>query len=107
MCGGIVGAFSIATPARRPFSVPVVTQSGLLSAAADGSLRVLAFNAGRIGSYMIAGALAAGLVGSVATLTQITSLQTMGYWAANLMLIALGASMMQLWHGLAHLESVG
>ena len=44
MCGGIVGAFSIATPARRPFPVPVVTQSGLLSAAADGSLRVLAIN---------------------------------------------------------------
>jgi sulfite exporter TauE/SafE len=107
MCGGIVGAFSIATPARRPFPVPVATQSGLLSATADGSLRVLAFNAGRIGSYMIAGALAGGLVGSVATLTQMTSLQTMGYWAANLMLIALGASMMQLWHGLAHLESVG
>ena len=67
----------------------------------------MAFNAGRISSYMIAGALAASLAGSLRTLTQIASLQTAGYWAANLMLIALGASLMNLWHGLSRLEAVG
>ncbi len=63
MCGGIVSAFSIATPGRRPFPVAVTTEptadaghtatSGrpaALAAAADSGLRVLAFNAGRIAS---------------------------------------------------------
>ncbi len=107
MCGGIVGAFSVASPARRPFPIPLNAASRVLAAAGDGGLRVMAFNAGRISSYMIAGALAASLAGSLRTLTQIASLQTAGYWAANLMLIALGASLMNLWHGLSRLEAVG
>lgn len=107
MCGGIVSAFSVATPTRRPFPLPVTTTSGLLSAAADSSLRVIAFNAGRIASYMVAGALAASLAGSLRTLTHIAELQTAGYWLANLMLIALGASLMNVWHGLTRLEALG
>lgn len=127
MCGGIVSAFSVATPKRRPFPLPVTTSvatsvaasvtnavtttstpsDGLLSAAADGSLRVIAFNAGRIGSYMVAGALAASLAGSLRTLSQIATFQTAGYWLANLMLIALGASLMNLWHGLSRVEAIG
>ncbi len=43
MCGGIVGAFSVATP-RRAFPVPVLTQTRRLSQAAEGGLRVLVFN---------------------------------------------------------------
>ncbi len=107
MCGGIVSAFSVATPKRRPFPLPVTTSGHFLSAAADGSLRVIAFNAGRIASYMVAGALAASLAGSLRTLTQIASFQTAGYWLANLMLIALGASLMNVWHGLTRLEAIG
>lgn len=87
--------------------MPVTTPDGLLSAAADGSLRVIAFNAGRIASYMLAGAMAASLAGSLRTLTQIAFLQTAGYWLANLMLIALGASLMNVWHGLTRLEAIG
>ena len=106
MCGGIVSAFSIATPSRRPFPVAVVTRTRWISLAADGSLRVLAFNAGRIGSYMIAGALA-GLLGSVPAMINLASLQIAGYWLANLMLVALGLTLMNAWHGLSRIEAAG
>ena len=106
MCGGIVSAFSVATPSRRPFPVAIVTRTRWISLAADGGLRVLAFNAGRIGSYMIAGAIA-GVLGSVPTMIHIASLQTMGYWLANLMLVALGLTLMNAWHGLSRVEAAG
>ena len=66
---------------------------------------MLAFNAGRIGSYMLAGALA-GLLGSVPALLQLVVLQTAGYWLANLMLVALGLTLMNVWHGLSRLEAI-
>ncbi|HEX8614302.1 MAG TPA: sulfite exporter TauE/SafE family protein [Telluria sp.] len=106
MCGGIVSAFS-AVPAApvgaRPFPVAVVTQR----AALDGSARVLAYNTGRIASYMTAGALAGGLAGGARTLAGLTALQAGGYWLANLMLVILGLYLMDAWRGLARLESLG
>lgn len=105
MCGGIVSAFSVATPSRRPFPVAVATRTGPFSAMADGGPRVLAFNAGRIASYMLVGALA-GLLGSVPALLNIAALQTVGYWLANLMLVALGLTLMNVWHGLTRLEAM-
>ena len=105
MCGGIVSAFAVATP-RRPFPVAVTTAGGLPAAVADSGPRVLAFNAGRISSYMIAGALA-GLVGSVPAMINIASVQTAAYWLANLMLVALGLTLMNVWHGLSRVEAVG
>ncbi len=114
MCGGIVSAFSIATPGRRPFPVAVTAApadspaapASFLAAAADSGTRVLAFNAGRIVSYAIAGALA-GLLGSVPTLINLAAVQTAAYWLANAMLVALGLSLMNAWHGLARVERVG
>ncbi len=108
MCGGIVGAFSVASPPRpsRPFPVPVLTQSASLGEAASSGLRVLAFNAGRIVSYMIAGALA-GLLGSIPAMINIAIIQRGAYWLANLMLIALGLTLMNAWHGLSLLEAAG
>ena len=105
MCGGIVGALSSApgvgstsTPQRViPIASKLRQQSGI----------VLSYNAGRIGSYMVAGALAGGLVGGALALTQIAALQTSAYWLANLMLVALGLYLMDLWHGLARLEAAG
>jgi len=105
MCGGIVGAFSVATP-RRSFPVPVLTQSAGVSVAAAGALRVLAFNAGRIGSYLIAGALV-GVLGSIPVMMNIAILQRGAYWLANLMLVALGLTLMNAWHGLSRLEAIG
>ena len=105
MCGGIVGAFSVATP-RRTFPVPVLTQQSWFSAAVAGGLRVLAFNAGRIGSYLIAGALA-GLLGSIPAMMNIAILQRGAYWLANLMLVALGLTLMNAWQGLSRVEAMG
>ena len=108
MCGGIVSAFSVASP-KRAFPVPVSNGSGALAQAAvfDDAVRVVAYNAGRIGSYAIAGAIAGGIAQGVRTLSFMSSLQIGGYWLANLMLVALGLFLMDAWRGLAHLESAG
>ncbi len=110
MCGGIVGAFSMAAPTRRSFPLPVngAVASAMPGAAAfDGVARVLAYNAGRIGSYALAGALAGGLANAARTLVGVALLQALGYWLANLMLVALGLYLMDLWRGLARLEALG
>ena len=105
MCGGIVSAFSVATPRHRPFPVPIATQSHHVSLIAESGTRVLAFNVGRIGSYMLAGAFA-GLLGSVPALLHLVALQTAAYWLANLMLVALGLTLMNVWHGLGRVEAI-
>ena len=105
MCGGIVSAFSVITPRHRTFPAAIAAQSHRVNIIADGGLRVLAFNAGRIASYMFAGAFA-GLLGSVPELLQLVTLQMAGYWLANLMLVALGLTLMNVWHGLSRLEAI-
>lgn len=107
MCGGIVGAFGVAAPVRANFPVPVVTQRSDFHSYASSAFRVVMFNAGRIASYMLAGAFMAGVVGSVRVLINFTALQTAGYVAANLMLIALGMALMQIWSGVSHVEKAG
>lgn len=108
MCGGIVGAFSVAG-GRKPFPVAVTNGAGAVAHAPvlDDALRVVAYNAGRIASYAIAGAIAGGIAQGARTLSFVSSLQIGGYWLANLMLIALGLYLMNAWHGLARLEAVG
>ena len=54
---------------------------------------------------MLAGALA-GLLGSVPALLHLVALQTAAYWLANLMLVALGLTLMNVWHGLSRLEAI-
>jgi sulfite exporter TauE/SafE len=103
MCGGIVAALSVSRP-PRPFPVAVVA---LGSGALDGTLRMAAYNAGRIGSYAIAGALAGGVAAGAQVLTGVAWLQAGGYWLANLMLVALGLYLMDAWRGLARLEAGG
>jgi sulfite exporter TauE/SafE len=103
MCGGIVGALSSAPGAQSapqrviPIATTLRRQAGT----------VLAYNAGRIASYMAAGALAGGLASGAYALTRIAALQVGAYWLANLMLVALGLYLMGVWHGLAHLEAGG
>jgi sulfite exporter TauE/SafE len=102
MCGGIVGALSVA-PGR---AVPVAVR------AADAAVRpairnVLAYNAGRIGSYMLAGVLAGSVGQGARALAQLPALQAGAYWLANLMLAALGLYLMDVWRGLARLEQGG
>ena len=102
MCGGIVGALSAAPTlgAGAGRVIPITPLRGPV-------LGVVAYNAGRISSYMVAGGLAGGLAGSMLALTQIAALQIGLYWLANLMLATLGLYLMDLWHGLTRLEAGG
>jgi sulfite exporter TauE/SafE len=100
MCGGIVGALTAsAAPARRVVAIVPVADSALP--------RVLAYNAGRIASYMTAGALAGGLAGGAQDMLALAGVQQAFYWLANLMLVALGLYLMDAWRGLAVLEQGG
>ena len=98
MCGGIVGAFSLSGSQRQPLQIKVASQ---------GLQHVLAFNAGRIASYMIAGALLGGLSGSLQIWFDIATLQKGGYLLANVMLVLLGLTLMGRWQGLSWLETLG
>lgn len=107
MCGGIVGALSGATQ-RRVIPIAHAGTAALpLAQAGEATLRVLAYNAGRIGSYMVAGALAAGMANGAASLARIAQWQGVAYLLANVMLVALGLYLMDLWRGLARVEAAG
>jgi len=88
MCGGIVG--TLALQARGP----------LLA-------RQLAFNAGRIGSYAIAGAAAGVLSSAVLGAFPVTALQVALFAAANLLMIVLGLQLAGWGQGLRAVESAG
>lgn len=119
MCGGIVGALSMGERRadrgaagallRQPaFPLPVRTVSAPPAAPpAAPLLNVGAYNAGRIASYMAAGALAGGLAGGAVALANLPALQALLYWLANAMLVALGLYLMDAWRGLARLEQTG
>ncbi|ALK97891.1 cytochrome biogenesis protein [Massilia sp. WF1] len=101
MCGGIVGALSLAP--GRPVPVMVTVGAAVRPALAN----TLAYNLGRIGSYMLAGALAGGIGAGAVSLARLPALQAGGYWMANLMLAMLGLYLMDAWRGLARLEQGG
>lgn len=105
MCGGIVGAFS-AAPRGRAFPVAVVTQTAS-AVALDSTVRVLAYNGGRIGSYALAGTLAGGVAASAGMLGPMEQVQAAAYWGANAMLVALGLYLAGIWNGIAVLERAG
>lgn len=120
MCGGIVGAFSAgrALPAQRSGSGGAVTARRVIAihlerdaspaaALASQAAFSLAYNSGRLLSYSIAGALGAGLVQSARMFAWLSSVQIIGYWVANLLLIALGLYLMNIWHGVTRIESWG
>jgi sulfite exporter TauE/SafE len=90
MCGGIVGALAAQMPRRaRAWDLH------------------LAYNAGRIASYMAAGAII-GMVGGAGLLfSQILPVQMLLYVLANLVLIGLGLYLAGLGNQLARLESLG
>jgi len=87
MCGGIVGALSMGGPPR--FSLH------------------LAYNGGRILSYVAAGAIAGALGGLTTTLSGQLPLRIALYVLANLMLIALGLYLMGITQALAFTERLG
>lgn len=99
MCGGIAGA------------IPVRPASGLAAApprSATGAFaRNLAFNAGRIVSYTVAGALAGTVSSAALVMHDAMVLRQLLFAAANLMLIALGLYLAGLWDGVTALERGG
>jgi len=101
MCGGIVGALSLA-PARPGASV-----IALHPAVAPALPRTLAYNLGRIASYGAAGALAGGLAGGALRLGALPALQAGAHVLANLLLAALGLHLMDAWRGIARIEAGG
>lgn len=107
MCGGIVGALSMARAPRAAPAFPVPVRTLGADRCAPAAAYVATYNAGRIASYMLAGALAGGLAGGAARLAALPSLQAAAYVAANLMLVALGLYLMDAWRGLALLEQGG
>ena len=127
MCSGIVGALSASAStgaARAPVRtmIPIAAPGASATAGPAGAstagaaasngtaaalTRVLAYNTGRIASYMLAGAIAGGLAGGAQSLAGLAGVQLGFYWLANLMLVALGLHLMNAWRGLAWLEQGG
>ena len=90
MCGGIVGAVSM----HLPQSKSKVTF-------------LLAYNAGRILSYTLAGAIA-GLVGASSFfLNNVLPIQHFLYGISSVILIAVGLYLAGIWHGVTYLENAG
>jgi hypothetical protein len=87
MCGGIVGALSLGAPARWSMH--------------------LAYNAGRIFSYAMAGAVAGALGAASMGLEGQVPVRLLLYFLANLMLVALGLYLTGVTRALAFTERLG
>ena len=107
MCGGIVGALSLAPPRVRPGATVIALRVAGSGNPGRPLLHTAAYNTGRIASYAAAGALAGGLGGGAVSLAALPALQAGAYWLANLMLVALGLYLMNAWQGIARIESAG
>lgn len=88
MCGGIMGALTMAIPAQ---------------AKAKRGLILLSYNLGRIASYALMGLLAGFFAEQIAALGGVTILRVI----AGLLLIAMGLYLADWWRGLTKLETLG
>lgn len=104
MCGGIVGALSLAPPRARDNGIVITLRT---VAVVPAGVQAAAHNAGRIASYMVAGFLAGGLAQGASNLSALPALQGFAYVLANLLLVALGLQLMGAWAGIAQLERGG
>lgn len=90
MCGGIVGALTVQTPRRgRAWNLH------------------LAYSAGRISSYAVAGAVMGMIGGAGLMFNQVLPVQMLLYVLANLVLISLGLYLAGLGKQLTRLEALG
>jgi hypothetical protein len=95
MCGGIVGALNLGlAPQVRTRFIATMPY-------------VLAYNAGRIISYSIAGALAGGVGAWAMTLVAMHHGQRMLQVVAGMFMVMLGLYLAGWWHGLVHVERMG
>lgn len=88
MCGGIMGALTMAIPAQAK------TKRGFI---------LVAYNLGRIASYALMGLLAGVFAKQIAALGGVTILRVI----AGLLLIAMGLYLADWWRGLTKLETLG
>ncbi|UCE90045.1 MAG: sulfite exporter TauE/SafE family protein [Pseudomonadota bacterium] len=99
MCGGIVGALTMSLP-----------QPGQGATVQQGRVQLpllLAYNAGRILSYTLAGAALGGIGYLAAHLVAVHQAQLVLKVIAGLFMIALGLYLGNWWRGLTHLERAG
>jgi hypothetical protein len=89
MCGGIVGALSLGLPTQRQLPI------------------LLAYNAGRISSYTLAGALVGALGFYFSGLLPVQLAQRVLLSFAGLFLILMGLYLAGWWNALARVERVG
>lgn len=90
MCGGIVGAVTVTLPGSRP-KFPFL----------------VSYNLGRIGSYVLAGALAGAVGASGFFLQHVLPIEKVLYGLASMMLVLLGLYLSGIWRVLARLEVLG
>ncbi len=90
MCGGIVGAVTLAMPGQRPKIA-----------------YLFAYNGGRIASYVLAGAVVGLLGASSAFLQHAVPVEKLLYGVASLMLVVLGLYLGGWWQGVLALERAG
>ena len=119
MCGGISGAIALsATTPLRPdtdrtvltIAIPVADVRRAPQRLSAPQTNVLAFNVGRIASYMIAGAMAGSIGGAIGqgwVLSETMSARTVLFLFANVMIVATGLALMGLPQLLAPLERAG
>lgn len=123
MCGGLISALSLQIKPRAPSippqislhiqrsataTVPPLSTASLSSSLfAQRALHLLCYNIGRLGSYIVAGAIA-GSLGSISLLLHgLLPIQQILFVLANLMLILLGLYLSGLWQGITLLERTG
>lgn len=95
MCGGVVGSltFNLAPSVQTHFRKMLPYQ--------------LAYNAGRISSYMVLGGIFGFLGASIANLATFLPAQQVLQWIAGLFMIALGLYLGGWWFGVVAIERVG
>jgi sulfite exporter TauE/SafE len=100
MCGGIVGAIGISgrgVPGRM----------GERRTERSRLLRLLAYNGGRISSYVLAGAIVGGIGSSAFLMARVLPVQQFVFVAANLTLIVLGLYVSGAIRSIAAIEAAG
>jgi uncharacterized protein len=119
MCGGVSGTIALGAdgPARRgvqggalSIAIPVSAVGRAPHSLSSGQINVLAFNGGRIASYMVAGAMAGtigGAIGQSWILNETTGARTLLFLFANAMIVATGLYLMGVPQLLAPLERAG
>jgi sulfite exporter TauE/SafE len=95
MCGGIVGALSLGLPERSRWRV-----AGVLP-------YLIGYNAGRLFSYTLAGALVGGIGALAGNLMAVNLAQQLLQVLAGLFMVALGLYLGGWWFGLNRLERAG